>query len=85
VVVDGPDNAAVELVEPGENGFIAASVSPDDVAEAIWRVDEGGRELRRSTAAWFARNAHRLSLAHSLDVVLSSYGHLADEVGPAAG
>ena len=85
VVVDGPDNAAVELIEPGENGFIAASVSPEDVAAAILRVNEAGQELRRSTAAWFARNAQRLSLAHSVDLVLSSYGHLASELDPAPG
>jgi glycosyltransferase involved in cell wall biosynthesis len=85
VVVDGPDNAAVELIEPGENGFVAASVSPEDLAAAILRVDEAGPELRRSTAAWFALNAHRLSLARSLDVVLNSYGHLADELDPAPG
>jgi glycosyltransferase involved in cell wall biosynthesis len=73
VVVAGPDNAATELIEEGANGFIAASAEPDDLAEAITRVDEGGEELRRSTAAWFRRNAERLSLDRSLDVVLAEY------------
>jgi hypothetical protein len=29
--------------------------------------------LRRSTAAWFARNARRLSIESSLDVLAESY------------
>jgi hypothetical protein len=29
--------------------------------------------LRESTAAWFAQNAERLSLEHSLQIVLESY------------
>ena len=54
VVVAGEDNAAVELVEEGVNGFVAASEDPQAVAEAIARCVEGGAELRASTAAWFA-------------------------------
>jgi glycosyltransferase involved in cell wall biosynthesis len=76
IVVAGPDNAAVELVEEGENGFIAASPAPEDLAAAIIRVHEAGQALRRATAGWFARNARRLSLKHSLEIVLDAYGHL---------
>jgi glycosyltransferase involved in cell wall biosynthesis len=75
VVVSAPDNAAVELVEEGVNGFVAPNASPDDIAAAIVRVQEAGSTLRRSSADWFARNARRLSLSHSLDVVLEAYGH----------
>jgi glycosyltransferase involved in cell wall biosynthesis len=75
VVVAGPDNAAVELVSEGENGFIAPSASPEDLAAAILRVHEAGPALRASTAAWFARNAKRLSLAASLEIALTAYGH----------
>src|SRR4051812_23881045 len=42
VVVDAPDNAAVELVSDGENGFVAASAAADDLAAAIVRVHEAG-------------------------------------------
>jgi glycosyltransferase involved in cell wall biosynthesis len=73
IVVADPDNAAVELVEEGINGFIAPSAEAEDLARAIVRVHEGGVELRRSTADWFAANAQRLSLAHSIDVVIASY------------
>ena len=74
VVVAAPDNAALELIEEGVNGFVAPSSSPDDLAAAIVRVHEGGQALRRSTADWFAANARRLSLAHSLEVVARAYG-----------
>lgn len=74
IVVAEPDNAAVELVDDGENGFIASDGSPDALAAAIVRVHEGGPGLRASTAAWFARNAQRLSLSGSLDTVSSAYG-----------
>jgi len=74
VVVAGEDNAATELVEVGVNGFIAADASAEAIAAAIERVHEAGMELRESTAAWFAHHAERLSLEHSLQVVLENYG-----------
>jgi glycosyltransferase involved in cell wall biosynthesis len=73
VVVPAPDNAAIELVEDGENGVVARSAEPDDLAAAILRVHEAGPTLRLATAAWFARNARRLSLEQSLETVLRSY------------
>jgi glycosyltransferase involved in cell wall biosynthesis len=73
VVVRGPDNAAVELVDEGENGVIAASASADDLADAIVRVHAEGEGLRERTREWFARNARRLSLTTSLEVVAESY------------
>ncbi|MGH2947793.1 MAG: glycosyltransferase family 4 protein [Solirubrobacteraceae bacterium] len=73
VVVRADDNAAVELVDDGENGVVAASASPDDLAAAIIRVHAEGEALRASTRAWFARNARRLSLEASLDEVAASY------------
>jgi glycosyltransferase involved in cell wall biosynthesis len=73
IVVRDPDNAATELVDDGENGFVAASASPEDLAAAIVRVDQAGDDLRRSTAAWFRRNSRRLSLESSLEKVLAAY------------
>ena len=73
IVARAPDNAAVELVEDGINGVIADSASPEDLAAAIVRVHEAGDALRDSTCEWFARNAHRLSLAASLEIVVASY------------
>ena len=79
IVVAGPDNAAVELIAEGENGYVAASSSPDDLAAAIVRVHQDGSALRSATAAWFSRNAERLSLDSSLERVVSSYSDTADE------
>jgi glycosyltransferase involved in cell wall biosynthesis len=73
VVVDGPDNAAVELVEDGENGVIAPTPSPEAVADAVRRVHDAGMELRASTAAWFHRNERELSVEASLNEILGCY------------
>jgi glycosyltransferase involved in cell wall biosynthesis len=78
VVVAGPDNAAVELVDDGENGFVAPSAAPSDLAEAIVRAADAGPALRAATAAWFACNAERLSLETSLKAVLARYAAAED-------
>jgi glycosyltransferase involved in cell wall biosynthesis len=73
VVVAGEDNAAVELIEDGVNGVLVPSADPEAIAAAIVSVHEAGMAMRESTAAWFARNAQRLSLESSLRAVLASY------------
>jgi len=73
VVVADPDNAAADLVSEGENGYVAPSASPDDLAAAIERVHAEGQGLRERTAAWFRANAERLSLESSLRTVLETY------------
>ena len=73
VVVEGPDNAAVELVEDGTNGVVASSVEPRELAAAIVRIHEGGAELRDSAAGWFRRNADRLSFDRSFEELLETY------------
>jgi glycosyltransferase involved in cell wall biosynthesis len=73
IVVADPDNAAVELMADGVNGFVAASASDRDLAAAILQVCSGGATLRSSTAGWFAGNARRLSVGHSLEIILTTY------------
>jgi glycosyltransferase involved in cell wall biosynthesis len=73
VVVAGPDNAAVELVEEGVNGFVAPVAQAESIGAAIARVSEGGMVLRESTARWFAEHAQELSIERSLGDVLESY------------
>jgi len=73
VVVRDPDNAATELVDDGENGVVAESAAPEELARAILRVRSLGPDLRARTAAWFERNAERLSLDRSLETVAASY------------
>jgi glycosyltransferase involved in cell wall biosynthesis len=73
VVVRGDDNAATEFIEDGVNGVIAPSASADDLAASILEVERAGLALRESTALWFRRNAARLSLSRSLEVVSATY------------
>jgi glycosyltransferase involved in cell wall biosynthesis len=73
VVVADPDNAATDLLSDGENGYVAPSASPADLAAAIERVHAEGQALRERTAAWFRANAERLSLESSLRRVIESY------------
>jgi glycosyltransferase involved in cell wall biosynthesis len=73
VVVDDPDNAAVELIEDGVNGVIARSADAVDLEAAVQRVIDDGDALRESTADWFARNAPERSLEKSLAIVAASY------------
>jgi len=73
VVVEGEDNAAIELVEDGVNGLVVARPEPDAIAEAIGRINDAGLGMRTSTAGWFERNARELSLESSLERVLATY------------
>lgn len=73
VVARGEDNAAVERIVPGQNGVVAASDAPADLAAAIVEAIQGGPELRASTAAWFAEHAEQLSVAASTRQVLTAY------------
>ena len=77
MVVRGPDNAATELISAGENGLIASSASPRDLAAAIVEIHAAGLTLRESTVAWFRRNAARLSLASSVKTVVAAYRYIA--------
>ena len=73
VVVEGPDNAATELVEEGVNGAVSPSADARDLAAAIIRIHSAGPALRDSAAEWFRRNAERLSFERSFERVLEAY------------
>jgi glycosyltransferase involved in cell wall biosynthesis len=73
VVVEGPDNGATELIEPGRNGFVAPSATPADLAEAIAAVYRGGQRMRQDTIAWYEAHAREMSLEGSLEAVLGLY------------
>ncbi len=80
VVAAAEDNAAVELIDEGVNGFVAADTSPAVLGQALLDAIEGGDALRASTCDWFARNAERLSLGRSLDILDEVYGREAREL-----
>jgi glycosyltransferase involved in cell wall biosynthesis len=73
VVVAGPENGAVELVCEGDNGAVAASAEPDELASAILRVVKAGPMLRASTTRWFQERAPRLRIDASLELVSEGY------------
>jgi glycosyltransferase involved in cell wall biosynthesis len=81
IVVRAPDNAAVELIEDGVNGFVC---EPGEIAGAIVAVHAGGERLRASTRAWFARHADELSIEASLERVLAGYARPAGPAGSPA-
>jgi len=73
VVVDGPENAAVELVVDGVNGVVAPEASADAIGSAISSVVGRGAALRSSTAAWFEEHAASLRIERSVDLVVRTY------------
>ncbi|HEU4974705.1 MAG TPA: glycosyltransferase [Baekduia sp.] len=73
VLVAAPDNAAVEHIEEGVNGFVAADASPAALAGAIVAAWERRDALRASTAAWFAAHATELAMTTSLERVVAGY------------
>jgi glycosyltransferase involved in cell wall biosynthesis len=82
IVVSGPDNAATELITDGENGIVAASPDPAELAEAILRVNRAGLPMRETTLAWYHRNQRRLSLENSLDTVVRAYSRAIGTLPP---
>ncbi|ONI82030.1 hypothetical protein ALI22I_38345 [Saccharothrix sp. ALI-22-I] len=53
VLVEGDDNAAVELIEPGVNGQVAKTTA--GLGAAIVDVISKGEALRKSTHDWYTR------------------------------
>jgi glycosyltransferase involved in cell wall biosynthesis len=77
VVVSGSENAAVELVEPGVNGFVSTSPDPREIAARVVDAVRGGEALRRSTYDWYREHEHELSIESSLEAVERVYAELA--------
>jgi glycosyltransferase involved in cell wall biosynthesis len=71
VLVAGEDNAATELVDEGRNGFVAPVADARVLADAILACVHGGLQLRQSTKTWYAENQRRLSIEHSIELVLA--------------
>lgn len=83
IVVRGPDTAMVERVAEGVNGFVVDEAEPEALARAILAAHAGGQPLRDATAAWFAREAPRLTGRATMRAVEAAYqqagGALLDE------
>ncbi|MFT3876817.1 MAG: glycosyltransferase [Propioniciclava sp.] len=72
IVTAHPANASTELIAEGVNGFVAASASPEDLAEAIGRVHAGGEALRRSTRAWYEDAIRTRTIARTAQGILDA-------------
>jgi glycosyltransferase involved in cell wall biosynthesis len=77
VVVDGPENAATELIEPGVNGFVAESAAPEQIARLVVEAVKSGARLRDSTRDWYLRNREQLSFESSIERIEDAYESLA--------
>jgi glycosyltransferase involved in cell wall biosynthesis len=73
VLVEGPENAATELVEGGVNGLVVGSTEPQVLGKAIVEVVEAGDALRRSALRWYEEHAAELSLDGSLSRVEAAF------------
>jgi glycosyltransferase involved in cell wall biosynthesis len=73
LVVAGPENAAVELIDPGVNGFVAGSRDPDAIAAGLVEAARGGDALRRSTLGWYRAHRDELSIDSSFAAVERTY------------
>jgi glycosyltransferase involved in cell wall biosynthesis len=76
VVVDGPENAATELIEPGVNGFVAESGDPAEIGRCVVEAVKRGAELRDSTREWYLRNRVQLSIESSIERIGEAYESL---------
>lgn len=73
VVIAGEDNAAVELVEEGVNGFVVPEPTPQALAIRLVACVERADSLRASTRVWYAANAERLSIDYSITQLLAHF------------
>lgn len=69
VLVDDDDNAATELVDAGENGFVAASTDPADLAAEIVRAVRGGDALRAKTRSWYEQAIRTRTTTRTVDAI----------------
>jgi glycosyltransferase involved in cell wall biosynthesis len=76
IVFAHPDNAAAELIDPGENGILIDSDAPEAVAEAILEIARDPIRWRRSTLGWFRRRAPEISVDASVEVIEREYAKL---------
>lgn len=65
VLVDEPDNAAVELIEEGVNGHVCATADPGEQARAVLALVQDP-EIHTRTREWYERARERYSVPNAL-------------------
>jgi glycosyltransferase involved in cell wall biosynthesis len=73
IMLRARESAAHELIEPGENGLVIESATPEALAAALVDLHERGDAIAASTARWFRRHAARLSIESSVAALESVY------------
>ena len=68
LLVGGPDNAAVELISSGINGFVSGSDVPDELAAAVVRLAQNG-DSKASVREWWEANRARFTPFGAADAV----------------
>lgn len=73
ILVEDPENAATELIEPGVNGYVAKSSDPIELSVLLVAVLRAGDSMRKSTIDWYRRRSGELSIDSSVQVIEAAY------------
>lgn len=73
IVLRAPESAATELIAPGENGIVIDAAEPAAIARALVEASRRRADLVASTADWFGRNVHELSIDASIAALEGIY------------
>lgn len=70
VLVDGENNASVDLVDDAVNGYIAPGADAESLAKAIVAAVHGGRALRARTRAWYEDAVRTRTITQTIQRIL---------------
>ena len=73
VVVAGEDNASVDLIEEGINGFVAGDSGAETIGGAVIDAVSAGDRLRETTREWFEGARVESGIEASVDAILARY------------
>lgn len=65
VLVEEPDNAAVELIEEGVNGHVCATADPGEQARAVLALLQDG-DIHARTRGWYEKASERYSVENAV-------------------
>lgn len=83
VLVAGGDNAAVELIEPGENGVVLESAEPERLAAAVLEL-AADEAVHARTRRWFDAASRRYSVDNAARELRALHEALLGTGGPSA-
>ena len=83
VLVADDGNAATELIEPGRNGYVAPSIEPTPLGDAIARAVSDGTDLRQTTRDWYQEAIATRTIARTIDAILECVHEIRERRGRA--